>query len=65
MQKDQPPAQAAPQAPLDMTGAGGSNIGVGAVPVPGEEEFSGNVQQPQPQMQAPPPNGGLPPGMLQ
>ena len=67
MQKDQPPAQAAPQAPLDMTGAGGSNIGVGAVPVPGEEEFAGNVQQPQPQpqMQAPPPNGGLPPGMLQ
>ena len=32
-------------APLDPTGAGGGNIGTGQAPVPGEQGFSGNVQQ--------------------
>lgn len=32
-----------PMDPLDMTGVGGGNIGVGAAPVPGEEQFSGNM----------------------
>ena len=31
----------------DPTGAGGGNIGVGQVPVPGEQGFSGNVGQQQ------------------
>jgi hypothetical protein len=61
------------QQPMDMSGVGGGNIGVGAAPVPGEEQFTGQPlqQQPQqappaqPQMQPPPPNEGLPPGMLQ
>ena len=32
-------------APLDPTGAGDGTIGTGQVPVPGEQGFSGNVQQ--------------------
>jgi len=32
-------------APLDPTGAGGGIIGTGQAPVPGEQGFSGNVQQ--------------------
>ena len=32
-------------APLDPTGAGGGTIGTGQAPVPGEQGFSGNVQQ--------------------
>jgi hypothetical protein len=31
--------------PMDPTGAGGGNIGVGQAPVPGEQGFSGNAQQ--------------------
>jgi hypothetical protein len=31
--------------PMDPTGAGGGNIGVGQAPVPGEQGFSGNEQQ--------------------
>ena len=38
----QPPAGANP---LDPTGAGGGNIGIGQAPVPGEQGFSGNAQQ--------------------
>ena len=52
-----------------MSGVGGGNIGVGAAPVPGEQQFTGQPPQQappaQPQMQPPPPNEGLPPGMLQ
>ena len=32
--------------PMDTSGAGGGNIGVGQAPVPGEQGFSGNAQQP-------------------
>ena len=32
-------------APLDPTGSGGGTIGTGQAPVPGEQGFSGNVQQ--------------------
>ena len=39
-QEGQPPVGANP---LDPTGAGGSNIGTGQVPAPGEEGFTGNV----------------------
>ena len=48
------PAVAAQGAPsvADMTGGGGGNIGVGAAPVPGEQGFSGNVQQQTPPAQA-------------
>jgi hypothetical protein len=48
------PAVAAQGAPsvADMTGGGGGNIGVGAAPVPGEQGFSGNVQQQTPPVQA-------------
>jgi len=45
------PAQGAPQ-PSDPTGAGNGNIGMGQVPTPGEQGFSGNEPQaPQPPMQ--------------
>jgi hypothetical protein len=51
-----PPAQgvAGPPGVADMTGGGGGNIGVGAVSVPGEQQFSGNTaaQMPQPPMGA-------------
>jgi len=50
MQKQQAEAQAAaapPQgAPMDASGVGNANIGVGNVPVPGEEGFSGNEPAP-------------------
>ena len=65
-QQQQGPQQQ--QGGMDMTGAGNGNIGVGGVPVPGEEQFAGNAPQaqaPQQQMQEPPPNAGLPPGLLQ
>ena len=41
-QQGQAPAGANP---MDPTGAGGGNIGVGQAPVPGEQGFSGNAQQ--------------------
>ena len=45
------PAQGAPQ-PSDPTGAGNGNIGIGQVPTPDEQGFSGNEPQaPQPPMQ--------------
>ena len=44
----QPGAPAGADA-MDPTGAGGGNIGMGQAPVPGEQGFSGNAQQPQPQ----------------
>jgi hypothetical protein len=49
----QGPQQGAPAVPgvQDMTGAGGGNIGIGAVPVPGEQGFSAAPPQPQPRMQ--------------
>ena len=59
----------------DMTGAGGGNIGVGGVPLPGEAQFTGEGQSPvgappqppppQPIQQQEPMNAGMPPGMLQ
>ena len=56
MKQQQPPAPPMPQQPpqggapavpnvADPTGSGGGNIGVGQVPVPGEQGFSGNEQQ--------------------
>ena len=45
------PAEGAPQ-PSDPTGAGNANIGMGQVPTPGEEGFSGNEPAPtEPPMQ--------------
>jgi hypothetical protein len=41
-QQGQPPAGANP---LDPTGAGGANIGIGQAPVPGEQGFTGVPQQ--------------------
>jgi len=38
-------AQQQPQDPLDPTGAGGSTIGTGQAPVPGEQGFTGVPQQ--------------------
>ena len=38
------PIPGGPPSPSDPTGAGDGNIGVGQVPVPGEQGFSGNVQ---------------------
>ena len=50
-QPEQPPQAQAPNAqglsPNDMQGGGGGNIGVGAAPVPMEDQFSGTEQQPQ------------------
>ena len=66
MQQQQQQQQQGPQGEMDMTGAGNANIGVGGVPVPGEPQFAGNQPQaPQQQMQEPPPDAGLPPGLLQ
>ena len=49
-QGDQPqPGAPAGADAMDPTGAGGGNIGMGQAPVPGEQGFSGNAQQPQPQ----------------
>ena len=50
-QPEQPPqAEQAPNAqglsPNDLQGGGGGNIGVGAAPVPMEDQFSGTEQQP-------------------
>jgi len=49
---------------MDPTGAGGGNIGMGQVPVPGEQGFSGNgqeanTQQPQAVGGQQPPMGGI------
>jgi len=49
MKEFQAPAEG-PQAPagadvMDPTGAGGGTMGMGQVPVPGEQGFSGNAQQ--------------------
>jgi hypothetical protein len=41
-QQGQPPEGANP---LDPTGAGGANIGIGQAPVPGEQGFTGVPQQ--------------------
>jgi len=50
-QPEQPPQAQAPGAqglsPNDLQGGGGGNIGVGAAPVPMEDQFSGTEQQPQ------------------
>ena len=65
MKQQQPPAPPAspPQAQgmgvMDPTGGGGGNIGVGQVPVPGEQGFAGNEQQPQQQPQVPPQAQGM------
>ena len=66
-QQQQQGPQQPPQGEMDMTGAGNANIGVGGVPVPGEPQFAGNQPQApqQQQMQEPPPDAGLPPGLLQ
>jgi len=66
MQQNAPPtppsqqqAQAGgPPGVQDPTGAGNGNIGVGQVPIPGEQGFTGNEQQPQQQQQ---PNAGQQP----
>jgi hypothetical protein len=34
-----------PQAVADTTGGGGSQIGIGTAPVPGEQGFTGNAPQ--------------------
>ena len=51
MKQNAPPAPPAPAGGppgvQDTSGAGGANIGVGQAPVPGEQGFSGNAQQPQ------------------
>jgi len=50
-QQPQQPAAAAPggvPGVADTAGTGGGNIGVGQAPVPGEQGFTGNVQQPRP-----------------
>ena len=51
--QQQPPKAGAPGIPnvADPTGSGGGNIGVGQVPIPGEQVFTGN-EQPQQQQQA-------------
>ncbi len=61
-QQEQPQEQGAPAGanPLDPTGAGGGNIGTGQVPIPGEQGFSANGQQPQADTQQPQ-NAGQPP----
>lgn len=50
-QQPQQPAAAAPggvPGVADTAGTGGGNIGVGQVPTPGEQGFTGNAQQPRP-----------------
>jgi len=49
-QQPKPPAGANPQ---DPTGAGGATIGTGQVPLPQEQGFTGNEQQPQQPSQQP------------
>ena len=52
--------------PMDPTGAGGGNIGMGQAPVPGEQGFSGNGQQQGTPQQAEAAGGQQPPmGPLQ
>jgi hypothetical protein len=57
MKQQQPPAPPAPppqaqgMGVMDPTGGGGGNIGVGQAPIPGEQGFAGNEQQPQQQQQ--------------
>tara|TARA_X000001388_G_scaffold74086_1_gene66566 strand:+ start:892 stop:3018 length:2127 start_codon:yes stop_codon:yes gene_type:complete len=45
--QQQPPQAGAPKVPnvADPTGTGGGNIGIGQVPIPGEQGFAGNEQQ--------------------
>ena len=45
-----PPPQAQGLGVMDPTGGGGGNIGVGQAPIPGEQGFAGNEQQPKPQV---------------
>lgn len=48
-QQPQPPAApAGVPGVADTAGTGGGNIGMGQVPVPGEQGFTGNAQQPRP-----------------
>ena len=51
MQQNQPPAPpqpaGGPPGVQDTSGAGGGNVGVGQAPVPGEQGFTGNEQQPE------------------
>ena len=66
MQQNAPPQppqpEGGPPGVQDPTGGGGGNIGVGQAPVPGEQGFTGNEQQPQQQQQpAPQGQGGQPP----
>ena len=65
-QADQP-QQGAPAGanPADPTGAGGGTIGTGQAPVPGEQGFSANGQQPRVQAGGEPPQdaGQQPPAM--
>ena len=44
-QGQQPQGQGVPNV-ADTAGTGGGNIGIGQVPVPGEQGFTGNEQQP-------------------
>ena len=55
--QQQPPQAGAPGIPnvADPTGSGGGNIGVGQVPIPGEQGFAGNEQPQQQQAAAPTP----------
>ena len=45
-----PPPQAQGLGVMDPTGGGGGNIGVGQAPIPGEQGFAGNEQQPKSQV---------------
>jgi hypothetical protein len=51
MQAQQPTPEGAPAGanPMDTSGAGGGNIGVGQAPTPQEQGFSGNAGQGAPQ----------------
>jgi hypothetical protein len=51
MQQQQPAPEGAPAGanPMDTSGAGGGNIGVGQAPTPQEQGFSGNAGQGAPQ----------------
>ena len=62
-QQEQPQTPEAQANPLDPTGAGGGNIGTGQVPVPGEQGFSANGQQPQADTQQPQNAGQSPEAM--
>jgi hypothetical protein len=47
----QPQGAGGPPNVADTAGTGGGNIGIGQAPIPGEQGFTGNEQQPQPQQQ--------------